>query len=141
MGVAISEYQSTKAYAIADLQTDNNGPCNSCHEPGGAGGAYWGRANNYLTMLQKWQQQVFINGAFLPELQPDSTYRMQVANGKICAKSTEKSDGRGNHPSFNCEGSADGVVVLDALGAFMAATQQKIDSGACPAPYDFLPPQ
>ena len=144
-GNSLSEYQGTTAYAIADLQTqNNNGPCYSCHEPGGAGGAYWGTNpnNTYTDMLAKWQQQVFITGPFQAVVQNTSpaTYKMQTARNKICAKGQERNNGGGEHPTFDCNGTADGVVVLDALDAFTLAVQQKIDNGECPAPYAFAAP-
>src|SRR5262245_29465500 len=53
LSVSLTEYQTTEAYQVANMQSDR-GRCYSCHEPGGSGGAYWGRANNYEDMLGKW---------------------------------------------------------------------------------------
>ncbi len=136
LSVSQTEFTTTKAYAIADMQTEN-GRCYSCHEPGGAGGAYWGRNNQYLDMLSKWQTEVFITGAF--QAQTVSTggtvsYTMAVASNKICSKGKEQDNSAGTHPKFDCNQNVDGVVVLDAMASFTTMVQAKADSGACPTP-------
>ncbi len=135
MSISQTEYMSTKAYAIADMQTEN-GRCYSCHEPGGAGGAYWGRNNQYLDMLTKWQEEVFITGAFQAQTQQTSpiSYKMLVASNKICSKGKEQDNSSGTHPKFDCNQNVDGVVVLDAMASFATMVQAKADSGACPTP-------
>jgi hypothetical protein len=142
LSISTTEYQSTKAYAIADMQS-SDGACYSCHEPGGAGGAYWGVDNNYLTMLAKWQQEVFITAPFEAELQSGSgssvTYQMAVAQEKICDKGNEQKNNEGTHPAFNCQQNVDGVQPLTALASFTTMVQAKIAAGSCPTPA-FAPP-
>jgi hypothetical protein len=136
LSVSATEYTTTKAYAIADMNTDS-GRCYSCHEPGGAGGAYWGKNNNYMDMLAKWQQQVFITGAFQAQAQSGTsiTYKMAVAENKICSKGMEQANSEGTHPAFDCMQNVDGVVALDALTAFAVQVQAKADMpGGCPTP-------
>ena len=141
LSISQTEFTTTKAYAIADMQTDS-GRCYSCHEPGGAGGAYWGRNNQYLDMLSKWQTEVFITGAF--QAQTVSTggtvsYKMAVASNKICSKGKEQDNSAGTHPKFDCNQNVDGVVVLDAMASFATMVQAKADAHACPTPA-FLAP-
>ena len=140
MSISQTEYTNTQAYMIANMNSDN-GRCYSCHEPGGAGGAYWGKDNNYLTMLQKWQEQVFITGAFQASAQPTSpvTYKMITAQSKICAKGQEKNNGSGTHPAFDCNQTVGGVQPLQTLEQFRVMVQAKADAGTCPAPA-FAPP-
>ena len=141
LSISQTEFTTTTAYAIADMQTDS-GRCYSCHEPGGAGGAYWGRNNQYLDMLSKWQTEVFITGAF--QAQTVSTggtvsYKMAVASNKICSKGKEQDNSAGTHPKFDCNQNVDGVVALDALASFATMVQAKADAHACPTPA-FLDP-
>jgi hypothetical protein len=134
MGVSQTEYNSTKAYMVAEMQS-NQGRCYSCHEPGGAGGAYWGRANNYLTMLQKWQTEVFITGAFAAQAAPDGkSYKMITAQAKICAKGQEQNNGAGTHPAFDCNQTVGGVQPMQALEQFRIAVQAKQDANTCGQP-------
>jgi cytochrome c553 len=137
-----SAYESTKVYEIANM-ISSQGTCYSCHEPGGAGGAYWGIDNNYQTMLTKWQEQVFITAPFeVGEAATGNTvtYKMISGREKICAKGMEQDNNGGTHPSFDCEQTVGGVKPVDALDAFTTAVQANEDAGLCPAPGMFQPP-
>jgi cytochrome c553 len=146
LSVSQTEYASTKAYDVANMNS-SNGRCNSCHSPGGAGGAYWGPKSengmdNWLNMLGKWQQEVFITGVFQAQAQPTNpvTYKMAVASSKICAKGTEQDNNLGTHPSFNCMQTVNGQKPLDNLNAFLGLIETKVNTaGACPTPA-FAPP-
>jgi cytochrome c553 len=135
LSISTTIYQSTKAYSIANMESDN-GRCYSCHEPGGAGGAYWGIDNNYLTMLSKWQQEVFITGPFQAQVQNTNpvTYQMAVAQEKICDKGMEQANNEGTHPSFDCTQTVGGVQPLTALQSFTTMVQAEIAAGSCPTP-------
>ena len=136
MSVSQTEYTSTQAYMIANMNTED-GRCYSCHEPGGAGGAYWGIANNYLTMLQKWQTELFITGAFEATATTSGSstvYKMAVAQQKICNKGTELQNNTGTHPTFDCNQTVGGVQPLQTLATFATQVQAKADAGTCPPP-------
>jgi hypothetical protein len=143
LGQSQSAYQSTYAYAIADMVTDGDQQCSSCHEPGGPGGAYWGTDDNYLAMFQKWQQQVYLLGPYLPSI-VNNQYVMLTARSKICDKGQELANGDGTHPAFECTQTVteqgQQVQPLDALDALGSAIQGIIDDGSCQGPYVFAPP-
>jgi hypothetical protein len=140
MSISQTEYTTDQAYMIANMNTED-GRCYSCHEPGGAGGAYWGIANNYLTMWTKWQEQVFITGAFEASAQATNpvTYQMVTAQQKICDKGTELQNNTGTHPTFDCNQTVGGVQPLTTLDKYRQDVQAKEDAGTCPAPA-FAPP-
>ena len=149
LSVSTAEYQSSKVYLIANMHTDS-GDCYSCHEPGGAGGAYWGTEpnNTYLTMLSKWQEEVFITGAFAASAQSTTpvSYKIAIASSKICAKGQEKNNGGGEHPAFDCNQTVGGVQPVTQLEVFRQGVQAHADgtaTPACPTPYAFaqLPAQ
>ena len=144
MSIAQTQYLSDQAYQIANMNTQD-GRCYSCHEPGGAGGAYWGQEpinNNqptYLTMWTKWQEQVFITGAFEATAQVTTpvTYKMAVAQQKICNKGTELENNTGTHPTFDCN--QNNGLALQNLAKYQTDVQGLLDAGMCPAPA-FAPP-
>jgi hypothetical protein len=131
LSVSLTEYNDTQAYQIANMNTDR-GRCYSCHEPGGAGGAYWGRLNNYEDMLGKWQEEVFFIGAFQPQLQANNTYTIAAAENKICAKGQEKDNSLGTHPSFDCQ--QNNGTNLQNLKTFVDQMNTKLGAAGCPAP-------
>ena len=133
LSVSATEFTATKAYAVADMNSEN-GRCYSCHEPGGAGGAYWGKNNAYLDMLGKWQTELFITGTFQAQAVSGTPvkYKMTTAQSKICAKGTEKDNNAGTHPSFDCNQQVDGVNAMTALATFTTQVQAKADAGTCP---------
>jgi len=131
LSVSLTEYNTTAAYEVANMNSER-GRCYSCHEPGGAGGAYWGRANNYEDMLGKWQEEVFFTGAFQAQLQPDNTYKIAAADSKICNKGLEKDNNLGTHPSFDCQ--QNNGTNLQNLKTFVDQMNTKLAGGGCPAP-------
>jgi cytochrome c553 len=139
LSVSQAEFTATQAYQVANLNSEN-GRCYSCHEPGGAGGAYLGRANNYLDMFNKWQEELFFIGVFQPQIQAGSppTYKIAAAESKICNKGKEKENNLGTHPAFNCQ--QNGGVALNNLKTFIQQVETKLNTpGACPTP-GFKPP-
>jgi hypothetical protein len=139
MSVSLTEYTTTKAYQVANLNT-GQGRCSSCHSPGGAGGQWLGtspivnNAATYTDMLAKWQQEVFFTGVFQAQLQTDGVYKIAAADTKICNKGKEKANNLGTHPPFDC--AQNGNAALTALKLFATQVQAKVDAAdpACPAP-------
>src|SRR5256885_10089422 len=103
MGASQDDYTNTQAYQIANMNTEA-GRCYSCHSPGGAGGAWWGRDNNYLTMLAKWQEAGFFTrgGAAPAPAAPPPTHQIAVASSKICAQGQEEGHRAREHPPLHC---------------------------------------
>lgn len=134
MATLQAAYTQTQAYQIANLNTTNNGRCYSCHEPGGAGGIYLGRANNYIDMFNKWQEEVFFTGVFQAQIQPGTppTFKIGAAESKLCNKGTEKQNNLGTHPAFDCR--QNNSTALNQFKAFITQVQTKIDAGGCGTP-------
>lgn len=142
MSASLTDYTSTQAYQVANMNTEN-GRCRQCHAPGGAGGQYLGvDANNqtYKDMFGKWQQEVFFLGVFQPQLQADGTYKIAAAETKICNKGKEKDNNLGTHPTFDCK--QNNSTALNDLKAFVTKVQAKVDAKdpSCPTPPAFAPP-
>jgi putative hemolysin len=139
MSVSMTEYTTTQAYQVANMNT-GQGRCSSCHSPGGAGGQWLGtspvvnNAATYTDMLAKWQQEVFFTGVFQAQLQTDGTYKIAAADTKICNKGKEKANNLGTHPPFDC--AQNNSTALNNLKLFATQVQAKVDAGgtACPAP-------
>jgi cytochrome c553 len=146
MSISIDDYKAKQAYQVANMNTQNQGRCYSCHSPGGAGGQYLGQSpivNNaatYTDMFAKWQQEVFFTGVFQPALQADHTYKIAANETKICSKGKEKQLNLGTHPTFDC--TQNNSTALNNLKAFALVVQTKVDMGSvgCPAPAAFAPP-
>jgi len=139
LSVSLTEFNTTKAYQVATLNTQDQGPCHSCHGEG-AGGEHFSISNQYKDMFAKWQQEVFFTGVFTASLQSDLTYKIVAAETKICNKGNEKKNNLGTHPAFNCQ--QNNSTALNALKAFVGQVQMKVDmaSPACPTPPAFAPP-
>jgi hypothetical protein len=94
-------------------------------------------------MFDKWQEQLFVTSAYLPNL-VNGKYQMMTARDRICGKGKEIETNQGTHPSFDCTQTVNEqgqqVQPLDALDAFATAIQQTIDNGTCQGPYMFAPP-
>jgi mono/diheme cytochrome c family protein len=140
MSISLTEYTSTQAFQVANLNTQNQGRCSSCHSPGGAGGQWLGTQNGNKDMFAKWQEEVFFTGVFQAQLQPDKTYKIAAAENKICSKGKEKQNNLGTHPTFDC--AQNNSTALNNLKAFALAVETKVEMGSvgCPAPAAFAPP-
>jgi cytochrome c553 len=147
MTISLDEYKSTQAYQVANMNTQNQGRCSSCHSPGGAGGQWLGtspavnNANTYTDMFAKWQEEVFFTGVFQAQLQTaTNTYKIAAADNKICSKGKEKQMNLGTHPTFDCN--QNNSTALNNLKAFVLAVQTKVDMGSvgCPTPAAFAAP-
>jgi hypothetical protein len=136
MSVSVSDYMDTTAYSVVDIVTDH-GTCDACHEPAGAGGAWWGRGDNYMTMLHKWREEKFMSAAFVPALasQNPIRYRMQVNDQKICDKGHELENNLGTHPAFDCNANGE----MDNMKAFAVQVQIHQDQHLCPTPIAYAP--
>jgi hypothetical protein len=134
MSVSLTEYNTTQAYQVANMNSAQ-GRCDSCHSPGGAGGQWLGRQNTYKDMFAKWQQEVFFTGVFQAQLQLDAkTYKIGAAETKICNKGKEKANNLGSHPDFDC--TQNNSTALNNLKLFVSQVQAKVDAHdpTCPAP-------
>jgi putative hemolysin len=146
MAISADDYKTTQAYQVANLNTQNQGRCSSCHSPGGAGGQWLGtspivnNAATYTDMLGKWQEEVFFTGVFQAQLQADKSYKIAAADNKICSKGKEKQLNLGTHPQFDC--TQNNSTALNNLKAFVTKVQAKVDAGSvgCTMPAAFLPP-
>jgi putative hemolysin len=130
-------FTQTQAYQVANLQTQNNGRCNSCHSPGGAGGLWLGPTNTATqisTMFNKWQEEVFFTGVFQAQIQPTTppVYKIAAAENKLCLKGTEKQNNLGSHPAFDCR--QNNSTALNNLKNFITQVQTKVDAGGCGTP-------
>jgi hypothetical protein len=137
---SLTDYTTLQAYLVANLNTQQ-GRCNSCHSPGGAGGQWLGTTptNTYKDMYAKWQEEVFFTGVFQAKIQPDNSYKIGSADTKICNKGKEKANSLGNHPTFDCQ--QNNGTALAALKSFATAVQGRVDAhdATCGAPAFAVP--
>jgi cytochrome c553 len=139
MTVSLTDFTTAKAYSVANMNTQNQGACTSCHGEG-AGGVSFTLTNQYKDMFAKWQQEVYFTGVFSAALQPDLTYKIVPAQTKICNKGKEKENNLGTHPPFNCQ--QNNSTALNALKTFVDTVQAKVDAHdpTCPSPPAFSNP-
>jgi hypothetical protein len=136
LSVSEAEFESTQAYRVAQMNTEN-GRCDGCHNDG-AGGVIMRPQAQKADMLLHWQEEVFVIGAFSPQIQTGTTpatYKMIAAEAKYCAKGQEKENNLGTHPSFNCDQTG-----LQNLKDFVTAVQTKLTAGQCGTPPAFADP-
>jgi hypothetical protein len=134
LSVSAPAFASSKAYLIASLPTDS-GTCASCHATGGADEYL---STNQASMLYAWQEEAFITTVFTPAPIPGPpnhpAYGIAVDDTKLCAKGTEKANGTGSHPAYDCNVSVSGVGALQAVHSFHDLVQATLDANECPAP-------
>jgi len=134
LSISASELTSTQAYKVATLTTDA-GTCASCH---GAGEAATYLSTSQSAMLYAWQEQAFVTSVFAAAPEPgpggEATYGIAVDDTTLCAKGTEKANGTGTHPAYDCHAASGGIGALEALHAFHDLVQGKLNAGECPAP-------
>jgi cytochrome c553 len=138
MSVSLTDFTTGKAYSVANMNTQNQGACTSCHGQG-AGGVNFTLTNQYKDMFAKWQEEIYFTGVFSAALQPDLTYKIVAAETKICNKGKEKNNNLGTHPEFNCQ--QNNSTALNALKAFVTIVQTKVDmhDPTCPTPAFAMP--
>jgi len=123
------------AYKIAQTNSAQ-GVCTACHN-GGAGGAYFSNTNNYETMFERTQEQLFFTGLFstVAVAGTPTTYKVVANETKLCAKGNERDAGTGTHPTYKCNNNGQ----VTALKAFVDKINAKLTAGACGTP-GFRPP-
>jgi hypothetical protein len=138
MKVSLADFTTLQAYQIANMNTNQQGRCYSCHN-GGAGGQHLSISNQYKDMHAKWQEEVFFTGVFQAQIQVDRTYKIVPAQTKICNKGREKDNNLGTHPEYDC--AQNNNTALLNLGKFVTKVQGMVDARdpLCGAPA-FAPP-
>ncbi len=123
ISVSTDLLMASGGYAIASQQSAS-GSCASCHSAGGP--VVFGTAD---AMIASWSTRTGLEQMFVPQVQADGSYRMQLDEANLDNKGQEQSENTGTHPSYLLD-----TQVIDGLDTFVVEVQARLDAGGCPAP-------